>query len=283
MDHSRKVYLVTGASSGIGLQMALGLARTGGTVGLICRDTRKAEEAKQLIFSKTNNNNVQIFTADLAEQAQIRKLADDIKKSFSHIDVLINNAATAASRLIVTSEGIELQLAVNYLSAFLLSNLLLPQIQKAEQGRIINVTSRSHKRGGINFDDINFSKNYSGPGAYNQSKLAIILFTYEMARRLSNTTITVNCFHPGLVNTEFGHKNTNAFHHLLWTLQKPLGRSVEKGAETGIYLATSAAVSKITGAYFADKHQIRSSEESYDAQLAKKLWLFSENLTRLSS
>jgi NAD(P)-dependent dehydrogenase (short-subunit alcohol dehydrogenase family) len=279
----KKSFLITGANSGIGYQTALALAKMGGEIILVCRNRQKGEKALKQISKETGNSILHLYIADLSSQKQIRELAKNIQASFNKIDVLINNAATAASALTYTEDSIELQFAVNYLAPFMLSNLLLPLLKAAPQGRIINTSSRGYRLAKLNFEDLYYAKNYSGLRAYNQSKLANIIFTYELARRLKDTNVTANCLYPGLVNTSFANKNTSLLHSFLWYLQRPLGISASKGALTGIYLATSDEVTGISGKYFGKCRPVESLPVTNDLEIAKKLWHVSEKLTGIKA
>jgi NAD(P)-dependent dehydrogenase (short-subunit alcohol dehydrogenase family) len=271
--------LITGANSGIGKAVAKLLAQLDITLLLVSRNHVRGERAVKEIEADCNAD-LFLFIADLSSQESIRNLVKKIKQKFKRIDVLINNAGARFSKRYLTVDGIEATFAVNYLSRFLLTNLLLDLLKESEQGRIINVSGEYHRKGKINFDDLNLKENYSAFTASAQSKLADILFTYSLAEKLKNTGITANCMHPGSVATDIiysdpdagaGIKSLYAFSSLF--LSKP-----EKGAETVIYLATSNNVSSITGKYFINKKAVESSSLSYDKQLGSKLWEVSENL-----
>ena len=281
--NTQKTFLITGANSGLGFFTALGIAKSGGEVIMVCKNPIAGEQAKKEIIKRSGNTALHLFITDLSSQTQIRQLAAGIEKSFNKIDALINNAGCNFVKYTCTEDGIEMQFAVNHLAYFLLSNLLLKKLKNSPQGRIINVSSRAHARGNINFEDIGFSKNYSPSKAYNQSKLANILFTYELARKLNDTNVTVNCMHPGLMNTPIGNKNSTLLFSLVWTLFKQLGSNPENASETCVYLATSENIKNISGKYFANKKEIKSSVTSYNQENAKKLWQMSEELTGLKT
>ena len=206
--------------------------------------------------------------------ANVRILALEIQKRFDRIDVLINNAGILPGKFTLTPEGYELCWATNYLSAFLLTNLLWQQLLKAEAARVINVSSEAHRLGQLDLNQPHTAKNYSSFTAYCDSKLANILFTYEMAQRLELTNITANCLHPGVIASNFG---TTSFGLLKWIfkLGRPFMQSAAKGAETVIYLATSPEVAGVTGKYFKNKKAVNSGKETYNTALAKRLWRFS--------
>jgi retinol dehydrogenase-14 len=275
-----KVCLVTGGSSGIGTATAHGLANMGAIVIVVARDRSRGEAAVTEIEQKSNNDAVDLMLADLSSQASIRRLAEDFKDRYQQLHVLINNAGVFTSKRTVTVDGIETTFAVNHLAPFLLTNLLLDVLKASAPARIINITSSGERSGTINFDDLQGGGRYSGFRAYNQSKLAMILFTYELARKLEGTAVTVNCVHPSVVVTNLGRGSSGAF-GLLLRLMRPFFSSPEKGAETPIYLASSPEVEGVSGKYFAKKAETKSSERSYDTITARRLWQVSADLTKL--
>jgi len=280
-----RICLVTGASSGIGLETAIGLARFGATIVIVCRDRTKGEAAVAGIKVQSGNDSVRLMIADLASQESVRKLASDFKEEFASLHVLVNNAGTFSTKRQVTGDGMEMTFAVNYLARFLLTNLLLDVLKSSAPARIIDVAGAYHRRGRIDFDDLQGEKGYSGARANRHSKLANILFTYELARRLAGTDVTANCLHPGAVATPIIEKDPNypAFLKVLYKTFKPFLKSPQKGAETTIYLASSPEVDNVTGKYFVDKKQVRSSMESYDESLGERLWETSLRLTKLTN
>ena len=275
-----KVCLVTGGSSGIGQATALGLANMGATVIVVGRDRSRGEAVVAEIKQKSNNDAVDLMLADLSSQASIRRLAEDLKDRYQQLHVLINNAGVFISKRTVTVDGIETTFAVNHLAPFLLTSLLLDVLKASAPARIINVTSSGERSGTINFDDLQGEGRYSGIRAYNQSKLAMILWTYELARKLEGTGVTANCVHPGVVVTNLGRGSSGSF-GLLLRLMRPFFSSPEKGAETSIYLASSPEVEGVSGKYFAKKAEAKSSERSYDAATARRLWQVSAEMTKL--
>jgi len=253
----------------------------GATVIVVGRDRSRGEAAVTEIKQKSNNDAVDLMLADLSSQASIRRLAEeDFKDRYEQLHVLINNAGVFTSKHTVTLDGIETTFAVNHLAPFLLTNLLLDVLKASAPTRIINITSSGERSGTINFDDIQGGRRSNGFRAYNQSKLAMILFTYELARKLEGTGVTVNCVHPGVVVTNLGRGSSGAF-GLLLRLMRPFFSSPEKGAETPIYLASSLEVEGVSGKYFAKKAEAKSSELSYDAATARRLWQVSAELTKL--
>jgi len=278
---TNKICVVTGATSGIGLETAKALALMGANVIVVGRNAKKCIATVTELKKQTGNALIESMCADLSELSQVRNLARELKQKYPHIDVLVNNAgAYFKSGRYESTEGYEMTLALNYLSPFLLTSLLVDSLKKSDQGRIINVSSNAHFKGEIRLDDLQSQKDYDGFKAYAQSKLALVLFTYELARRLTNTRITVNALHPGLVATNFG-KNNGLLRFYLRRLIKRHEISAEEGARTCIYLATSPDVDEITGGYFVEEKQVASSNDSYDQNLAKKLWEVSEILTNL--
>ena len=275
-----KVCLVTGSSSGIGKATASGLAALGATVVLACRDSGRGEAARQEIVRESNNQDVSVGLVDLARLDSVRSFADDFRQKFSRLDVLVNNAGIYASKRVVTADGFEATFAINHLSHFLLTNLLLDLMKARAPSRIVNVSSEAQIMGHINFSDLQGERKYGGWKSYSQSKLANVLFTYELARRLEGTGVTVNCVHPGTVRTNFARTN-GGFMGLIVRVFAPFMLSPEQGAKTVVWLASSPEVEHSTGKYFAKESEIKSSKESYDLEVAKRLWEVSRELTGL--
>jgi retinol dehydrogenase 14 len=275
-----KVCLITGATSGIGKATAMGLAIMGASVVMVGRDRGRGEAAMAEIKESSGNASVDLMLADISSQEEIRRLADEFKEAYPRLDVLINNAGVFRSKRITTADGIETTFAVNHLAYFLLTNLLLDVLKASAPSRIVNVSSGAQSNGIIDFDDLQGEKGYKGTKAYSQSKLANVLFTYELARRLEGTGVTANCLHPGAVRTNFGSGSSGVFGLMVRAL-RPLMISPEKGAETSIYLASSPEVEGLSGRYFVKKAEARSSDKSYDAGLARRLWDVSTELTNL--
>ncbi len=275
-----KVCLITGATSGIGKATAMGLATLGASVVMVGRDRGKGEVVMAEIKEKSGNTSVDLMLADLSSQEEIRRLADEFKEAYPQLDVLINNAGVFRSKRITTADGLETTFAVNHLAYFLLTKLLLDVLKASAPSRIVNVSSGEHSNATIDFDDLQGEKGYKGPKAYSQSKLATVLFTYELARRLEGTGVTANCLHPGVVGTNFGSGVSGVSGFMVRAL-RPLMISPEKGAETSIYLASSPEVEGLSGRYFVKKAEARSSHVSYDERLARRLWEVSAELTNL--
>lgn len=275
-----KVCLVTGAASGIGAVTAQELARQGAAVVLVDHNTEKGVTTTARIQAQTGNASVRFFQADLSSQQEIRDLAHRFQASYHRLDVLVNNAGAMFPQRQESVDGIEMTFALNYLGYFLLTHLLLDTLKSCAPTRIVNVSSRSHARARINFEDLQFRSGYTGLRAYEHSKLAIVLFTYELARRLAGTGVTANVLHPGVVATDFAANSGGAF-GLLVRLFRFAFLSAEQGAQTSIFLASSPSVEGVTGKYFVKRKATRSSPASYDQAAASRLWRWSEGHTNL--
>jgi NAD(P)-dependent dehydrogenase (short-subunit alcohol dehydrogenase family) len=276
-----KICLVTGATSGIGLVTAQALAQQGATVVLVGRNPERAAAAFSSIQQATGNPHVACLMADLSAQDQVRQLVAEFQRRFTRLDVLLNNAGAFFSRRSLSVDGIEMTLALNHLAYFLLTHLLLDVLKATPAARIVNVASDAHRNARFDFTDPQGRQNYRGWRAYCQSKLANLLFTYELARRLANADTTVNAVHPGFVATRFGHNNRGLVGLFVWLAQFT-ALSPEQGAETLVYLATSADAVRVTGRYFVKKQPVGSSPASYDATAAQHLWQLSAELTGLA-
>jgi NAD(P)-dependent dehydrogenase (short-subunit alcohol dehydrogenase family) len=274
----KKVCLITGATSGIGKAAGISLARQGMSIIMVSRNKEKGESIRAAIVENTRNENIHLAVADLSSQQDIRKLASDIKSKYTKLDILINNAGGIFDKRLLTVDGIELTFALNHLAYFLLANLLLEILKAAPAGRVVNVSSQAHQYGKIDFNDPNFEKGYNAMISYAQSKLANVLFTYELSRRLAGTEITANALHPGVVRTNFGKEISGIAGFVFKSLDFFM-RSPEQGAETVIWLASAAEVEGVSGKYFLDKKEIRSSKISYDESVADRLWNVSAQMT----
>ncbi len=275
-----KVCIVTGANSGIGKATALGLAQMGATVVMVCRNQSKGEEAQNEIKEKSENDAIDLMLADLSSQESIRQLAENFQQHYQQLHVLINNAGVANLTRRETSDGFEMMFAVNYLAPFLLTNILLEKLKASAPARIVNVSSESHQAGYIIMDDLQSEKKYKFK-AYGQSKLALVLFTYELARMLQGTSVTANCLHPGFVATNFGQNGAGSVGRGIVKLISRLGISPEEGAKTSIYLASSPEIEGVTGKYFIKSIPVRSAPISYDETLQRQLWEVSAKLVNL--
>lgn len=274
----RNVILITGANSGIGKAAALELAKTGAQVVMVCRHPDRGQAAYEEVRSLSNNNSVFLMLCDLANLEDVRRFAQEFRTRFSALSVLINNAGVLSARRQLTKDGYELHLGVNYLSHFLLTNLLLDLITKS-RGRIIMVSSVAHKIGKIHFKDINLTRNYWVMKAYAQAKLATILFTYELDRRLAGTGATVNSIHPGVVATNIVVNRESGFGTRIARLMPSLFLTPTQGAEPIVCLAVSPELQGVSGKYFYYNKPVPSSARSYDRKTAERLWELSEEMT----
>lgn len=271
--------MVTGANAGIGRVTALVLARMGATVIMVCRNRERSEPVLREIRQATGNQEVHLMIADFASQRSIRELAAAFRRRYDRLDVLVNNAGAINFDRSLTEDGLETTFAVNHLGYFLLTNLLLDRLVASAPARVINVSSNAHRAGRIDFDDLQGARRYSGWKAYAQSKLANILFTVELARRLEGTGVTVNALHPGFVSSNFA--TGTPLSRLGMRLLRPFTITPEKGAETSIYLATSPEVEGVTGRYFVRKRVVEPAPAATDPAAARRLWQVSAELTGL--
>src|SRR2546428_5517931 len=276
-----RVVMVTGANSGIGKAASIALAKMGATVVMVARNAERGETARSEIIKDSQNNSVDLFLAVLTSLESVRQFAAEFKKKYSKLHVLINNAGLFNQGRHVTTDGYENTFATNYLSPFLLTNLQLDLLKASVPSRIINVSSVGHYKGHINFDDLNLEKEYGGWKAYGQSKLALVLFTHELAKKLQGTGVTVNAVHPGTVATNIWTRPFGPA-GFITALPKLFMASPEKGAETIVYLASSSDAQSLSGEYLEKSKVKKSSEESYDEEIAQRPWDVSAKLTRLS-
>ncbi len=270
-DMTGKICLVTGSTNGIGKSTAIELARIDATVVIVGRDAQKTFDVVQEVRAASGNPNVDSLVADLSSQQEVQRLAHQFKKKYSQLHVLLNNAGAFFMQRQLSVDGIEMTFAVNHLAPFLLTNLLLDTIKASAPARIINVSSDAHVSGKIQFDNLQGERNYT-PRAYENSKLANILFTLELARRLEGTGVTVNALHPGFVATGFAKNNGKVIAALVSLFAPLVARSPAKGAETSIYLASSPNVEGMTGKYFYDSQVISAAPQATDMVVARKLW-----------
>jgi len=257
----------------------------GATVVMVARDAGRGQAALEELRTASGNHDVDLLLADLSSQAEVRRLAKELGSRYPQLHVLINNAGVAPVKRQVTKDGMEMAFAVNYLAPFLLTNLLLDPLKAGAPARVVNVAGDFHRKATIKFGDLMSEKDYNGVQANNQAKLALILITYELARRLDGVGVTANCLHPGAVATgaPLRDPDLSAFGRLMYTLVKPFFLSPDKGAETSIFLATSPEVERVTGKYFVKKAPVRSSPESYDEEIARRLWDRSAQLAGLAA
>jgi NAD(P)-dependent dehydrogenase (short-subunit alcohol dehydrogenase family) len=279
---SGKTCLVTGATNGIGKATAHALAQMGATVVIVGRNAQKTAQAVGEIRVASGNNNVDALLADLSSQQDVRRIAGEFKSRYPHLHVLLNNAGGTFTTRQLSVDGIEMTFALNHLAYFLLTNLLLDTLKASAPARIINVSSDAHSGGKIDFDNLQGELSYSGFGPYGNSKLANILFTTELARRLEGTGVTVNALHPGLVNTGFGKNNPGLLMKIMGAIIPLIARSPEKGAKTSVYLASSPEVQNISGKYFVDCKVTQPAPQAADRAVARKLWDVSAGMVHLA-
>lgn len=273
-DMQGKVCVVTGANSGIGKATAQGLAAAGATVVMVCRDRARGAVAEQEIRVATGNTAVELWQADLASLADIRRLATELLAAHPVIHVLINNAGVMVERRQMSADGFELQFAVNHLAPFLLTRLLEPALAAGAPSRVVNVSSRVHSMGHIDFDDLQSTRKYKMFAAYGRSKLACVMATYDLAERWQALGITVNCLHPGVIDTNLGG---------MPGFIKKLLPKADKGARTSLYLATAPEVADVTGQYFSGCKPAKSSAASHDRAVRARLWQETERMVGLAA
>lgn len=278
MTLKERTVLITGGNSGIGKETALGLALLGANIVIVCRNRKKGEGAVNDIRRQSGNKNVELIVSDLQSQKQVRHAAEEFSENNSQLHVLVNNAGTIVPHYEQTEDGIEKTMAINYLAPFLLTNLLLGTIRKSAPARIVNVTSATHFSATLDLSNFAHETRVGSFGleAYSRSKLALVLFTYELARREKNSCITANCLHPGAVRTHiWSHAGAASPLSIFASL---FLRSAKHGARTSIYLSSSPEVERVSGRYFVDMVEHGSSNETYDQLLAGKLWTTSLDL-----
>ncbi|XP_023177894.2 retinol dehydrogenase 13-like isoform X2 [Drosophila hydei] len=284
-NETGKIVIVTGSNTGIGKETVLELARRGATVYMACRDKARTEIARLEIIEETKNNNIFFRELDLASLDSIRKFVADFKNEEDKLHILINNAGVMRCPRMLTKDGFEMQLGVNHMGHFLLTNLLLDLLKKGAPSRIVNVSSLAHTRGSININDLNSEQSYSEGDAYSQSKLANVLFTRELAKRLKGSGVTVNALHPGVVDTELGRHMkilNGAFGRIvLRTLLWPLLKTPKSGAQTSLYAALDPDLENVTGVYFSDCKEKQVAPAATDDKTGKLLWEESEKWTHL--
>jgi NAD(P)-dependent dehydrogenase (short-subunit alcohol dehydrogenase family) len=273
-----KTVLITGGTGGIGKAAAVGLASMGARVGITGRDKDRAERAALEIGAASGSPGVDVFVAELSSQAEVRRMADEVLAAYPRLDVLVNNVGGFWDRRHMTADGLEHTFALNHLAPFLLTNLLLDRLIASAPARVVTVASGAQSMGKIDFNDLMGEHDYSGQRAYNQSKLANVMFTYELARRLETTGVTATALHPGMTNTSFSAEDPARAMAPVVFVVRPFMRSPRKGAETVVYLASSSAVEGVTGSYYANRKAKKSNQSSYDREVTKRLWRVSADL-----
>jgi NAD(P)-dependent dehydrogenase (short-subunit alcohol dehydrogenase family) len=267
-----KVCIVTGSNSGIGKETALALSNLGAKVVMVVRNKERGEKALSEIIKKTGNHNAALMICDLSSFDSIRRFSKEFTEKYNVLNVLINNAGAVFDKRQITVDGFERTLAVNYLGPFLLTHELVPLLKSSIPSRIINLSSGLYKSGKINLDDLQSEKNYNGMRVYASVKLMVIMYTYELARHLAGTGVTVNAVLPGFVATNLGRNSGSRLSSLMFRLVRPFQISAKKGAETSVYLASSSEVEGVTGKCFSKIKETRTSPTSYDRKLQTLLW-----------
>jgi len=271
-----KIAIVTGANAGMGMATVEALSDEGATVIMLCRNEKRAKEAYDLIMEKNKDRKLDLILCDLGDFDSIINFTNTVKEKYNKLDILVNNAGFISLKRQETKEGLECQFGINHVGHFLLTMKLLDMM--SEGSRIVNVASGAHKTDNIYFDDINLTKGFNVIKAYSQSKLANVLFTRELARRLKDKGITVNCCHPGAVATNIGIDRETGFGKTITGMLKPFFRTPKDGAATAVFLAMDESVKDVSGEYFYDCKIAKSSDRSKDLELAKKLFEFTEEL-----
>ena len=283
--HTKRV-LITGATDGIGKQAALEIAGMGAAVTLVGRNEAKTRAVCGELQAQTGNTEIDWLLGDLSSMAEVRRVADEFRKRHDQLHVLLNNAGASFSSYFESVDGIEMTFALNHFSYYLLTNLLLDMLRETAQAsgeaRIINVSSSAHNAAGsagLRLDMLNDPSQFKPFPSYGGSKLANLLFTYELDRRLAGSGVNVNAVHPGLVNTRFGDNMSGWIRHFFKLMKIIIGRTPKKGAETLVYLAAAPEVAGISGKYWADKQQRDSSDISYDHEQQQQLWAYSAEIS----
>jgi NAD(P)-dependent dehydrogenase (short-subunit alcohol dehydrogenase family) len=276
-----KSVLVTGATNGIGRATAQALAARGARTLIVGRDPARGEETVAEIRQATGNPRVEALVADLSSRAGVRRVAGEVKARLGRLDVLLNNAGAIFAERRVSADGVEMTLALNHLGYFHLTLELLPLLVAAGAARVVSVSSTAHERGRMDWDDLQGERGYAMWKAYCQSKLANVLFTRELARRLRGTGVVANALHPGVIATGFG-RNTPGFFRTLVILGAPLLSSPEKGARTSVHVATAPELGAVTGRYFQDCKERLPAAAGRDDAAAERLWRISEEMTGAS-
>ena len=272
-----KTVLITGGTGGIGKAAAVGLASMGARVGITGRDRARAERAAKDIGAESGNP-ADVFVADLSSQTEVRRMAGEVLAAYPRLDVLVNNVGGFWSQRHTTADGLEHTFALNHLAPFLLTSLLLDRLTASAPARVVTVSSGAQSMGKIDFDDLMGEQDYSGQRAYNQSKLANVMFTYELGRRLEATGVTATALHPGMTNTAFSAEDPSRSMAPIVFAARPFMKSPKRGAKTAVYLASSPEVEGVTGQYFANRKAKKSHDASYDTVTTGRRWQVSADL-----
>lgn len=276
VEAADRTCLVTGANAGIGRAVGRQLARRGARLVMACRSRERGEAAREAIRRETGSERVELLLADLASLEDVRGLAEAARERCPRLHVLVHVAGVYSRERHITPDGLELQLAVNYLAPFLLTRLLLPRLRESAPARVVTVSSMEHRLGRIHFSDLQLEEKYTGGRAYRQSKLATVLWTRELARRLKGTGVTANAVHPGVAYTRLVHRISPLAQLVRWILKSP-----EEASEGPVHLATSPELRGVTGAYFRGTRQVRPARRARDPEKARRLWRVSEEMTGL--
>lgn len=278
---SRKIAMVTGANSGMGLATSMELARAGMHVVMVCRSETRGKEALAKVRENAGSGSAELMLCDLGSLADIRRFAAEFNARGEALDVLVNNAGVVSLKRELTKDGFESMIGINHLGHYLLTMLLLDRMKESEQARIVVVASGAYKAGRIRFEDPHFSKGFNVASGYAQSKLANILFAQSLAKRLAGTAVTVNSLHPGAVATSIGVNRDTGFGKSVHALLRPFFLTPEQGSETALYLALSPEVAGVSGRYYYKKRMQRLSGKAADEEAAERLWKWSAQVTGL--
>jgi NAD(P)-dependent dehydrogenase (short-subunit alcohol dehydrogenase family) len=278
-----KVVLVTGGTGGIGKATAMGLAALGARVGITGRDLARTGQVAADIRAASGNPAIDGFAADMSSQAEVRRLAVAVLDAYPRLDVLVNNVGGFWAHPHPTADGLEHTFALNHLASFLLTNLLLDRLKASAPARVVNVSSHVQAEGRIDFDDLQGARAYSGQAAYSQSKLANVMFTNELARRLEGTGVTANSLHPGFVRTNFGAEDQAWLFTVVRQVVLPFLKTPAQGAQTSIYLASSPGIDGVTGQFFANKKVKTANKIAYDSAMMARLWQASVELVGMKA
>ena len=277
-----KVVLVTGGTGGIGKATAIGLAALGARVGITGRDLARTGQAAAEIRAASGSPAVDPFAADMSSQAEVRRLAVAVLDAYPRLDVLVNNVGGFWAHRHSTADGLEHTFALNHLASFLLTNLLLDRLKASAPARVVNVSSHVQAEGRIDFDDLQGARAYSGQAAYSQSKLANVMFTNELARRVEGTGVTANSLHPGVVRTNFGAEDQALLFTVVSHVVLPFLKTPAQGAQTSIYLASAPEMDGVTGQFFANKKVRTANKVAYDSAMMARLWHTSADLVGMT-